>query len=69
MSAAVVSQRKILAALLVGKSCKRRPRFALFDVSLRPEGPTLEPLGTGDADIADIKLLILPKDARTPTFK
>lgn len=62
VTAAIASQGKIIAAFLDGKSGKRRPRFAFFDQALKPEGPAFEPLATGDADVADIKLLILPDD-------
>ena len=34
----------------------------LFNEALKPQGSLFEPLGTGDADVADIKLAMLPDD-------
>ena len=62
VTAAITAQGKVVVAFLEGRSGKRRPRFALLDDRLKPSSPTFEPLGTGDADIADLKLLILPDD-------
>jgi hypothetical protein len=62
VTVAITSKGKIVAAFLDGKPGKRRPRFAVFDEALKPEGPAFEVLGTGEADVEDIKVAVLPDD-------
>jgi hypothetical protein len=62
VTVAITSHGQVVAAFLDGKPGKKRPRFALLSEALKPQGPAFEPLGTGDADVADIKVAILPDD-------
>jgi hypothetical protein len=62
ITVAITSKGRVVAAFLDGKPGKRRPRVALFDEAMKPEGPAFEPLGTGDANVEDIKVAILPDD-------
>jgi hypothetical protein len=62
VSAAIASHGQVVAAFLDGKPGKRRPRLAVLSEALKPLGPAFEPLGTGDADVSDVKVLTMPDD-------
>jgi hypothetical protein len=62
VTVAIASRGQVIAAFLDGRTGKRRPRFVLLDDALKAQGASFEPLGTADADVADLKLTILPDD-------
>ncbi len=62
VTVAIASRGQVIAAFLDGRAGKRRPRFVLLDDALKAQGASFEPLGTADADVADLKLTILPDD-------
>jgi hypothetical protein len=62
VTAAIASRGQVAVAYLDGKTGKRRPRVALLDEALKSEGATLDPFGPGDADVADIKMVMLPDE-------